>query len=111
MTAGTTATVSSHSRRFLVKEQVSGDFPGPVVKNLPCSARDGGSIPARGTKIPTCLGAAKPLRHSSSVFAAQWKLPLAASKTRCSQIKIKEAGPDVPMLTLCEDRSPQSTGQ
>ena len=29
------------------------DFPGgPVVKNLPCSAGDTGSIPGQGTKIP-----------------------------------------------------------
>ena len=29
------------------------DFPGaPVVKNLPCNAGDGGSIPGEGTKIP-----------------------------------------------------------
>ena len=30
-----------------------GDFPGgPVVKNLPCNARDVGSTPDEGTKIP-----------------------------------------------------------
>ena len=29
------------------------DFPGgPVVKNLPCNARDTGSIPGQGIKIP-----------------------------------------------------------
>ena len=32
------------------------DFPGsPVVKNLPCSAGDMGSIPGQGTKIPCAL--------------------------------------------------------
>ena len=30
-----------------------GDFPGgPVIKNLPCNARDVGSIPDQGAKIP-----------------------------------------------------------
>ena len=32
------------------------DFPGgPVVKNPPSSARDMGSIPGRGTKIPHAI--------------------------------------------------------
>ena len=40
------------------------DFPdGPVVKNLPCSAGDMGSILGQGTKIPHA-SAAKPL-HSN----------------------------------------------
>ena len=31
----------------------SGDFPGgPMVKNLPSNAKDMGSIPGQGTKIP-----------------------------------------------------------
>ena len=35
------------------KAAVPGDFPGgPVVKNLPCSAGDIGSIPAWETRIP-----------------------------------------------------------
>ena len=39
-------------------------FPdGPVTKNLPCNARDTGSIPGIG-KDPTCLGAAKPVCHN-----------------------------------------------
>ena len=34
-----------------------GDFPGePVVKNLPSSAGDAGSIPGCGTEIPHALG-------------------------------------------------------
>ena len=41
------------------QEQVSWDFPGgPVVKNLPSSAGDMGSISGQGTKIP---GAAEQL--------------------------------------------------
>ena len=33
------------------------DFPGgPVVKKLPYNARDAGSIPRQGTKIPDAAG-------------------------------------------------------
>ena len=36
-----------------IKTEDLGDFPGgPVVKNPPSNAGDGGSIPGRGTKIP-----------------------------------------------------------
>ena len=32
------------------------DFPGgPVVKNISCNARDTGSIPVQGTKIPHAM--------------------------------------------------------
>ena len=38
-----------------------GDFPGgPVVKNQPSSARDEGSIPGWGTKIPLAAGQLRP---------------------------------------------------
>ena len=36
----------------------------PVIKNLPCSARDVGSISHWGTKIPTCYGASKLACHN-----------------------------------------------
>ena len=37
------------------------DFPGgPVVKNPPCNARDAGSIPGQGTKIPHAAGQPSP---------------------------------------------------
>ena len=37
------------------------DFPGgPVVKNLPCSAGNVGSIPGQGTKIPHATGQLSP---------------------------------------------------
>ena len=37
------------------------DFPGgPVVKNLPCNARDPGSIPVWETKIPHATGQPSP---------------------------------------------------
>ena len=33
------------------------DFPdGPMVKNLPCSAGDRGSISSQGTKVPRAAG-------------------------------------------------------
>ena len=39
----------------------SGDVPGgPVVKNLPSSAGDVGSIPGEGTKIPHAAGQLSP---------------------------------------------------
>ena len=38
------------------------DLPGgPVVKNPPSNAGDAGSLPGRGTKIPTGQGATKPV--------------------------------------------------
>ena len=47
-----------------VKNKHNQDFLGvPVVKNLPANAGDMGSIPGPGTKIPTCHGATKPMRH------------------------------------------------
>ena len=39
--------VAGESRR-----QIKGLSGGPVVKNLPSSARDSGSIPGQGAKIP-----------------------------------------------------------
>ena len=36
-----------------MRKENGGHIPGgPVVKNLPCNAGDGGSIPGRETKIP-----------------------------------------------------------
>ena len=44
-----------------VKNVMSWDFPGgPVVKNLPSSAGDAGSIPGWGTKIPPAAGQLSP---------------------------------------------------
>ena len=50
---------------------LSGDFPdAPVVKNLPCNAKDMGSVPGLGTKIPhateqlsLCATTTEPLHH------------------------------------------------
>ena len=41
----------------LLRNLVTWGFPGgPVVKDLPCSAGDMGSIPGQGTKIPQTVG-------------------------------------------------------
>ena len=46
----------------------SRDFPGgPVVKNLPSSAGDVGSIPGRGTKIPHATGQLSPLTTTTEL--------------------------------------------
>ena len=38
------------------KNLPSRGFPGgPAVKNLPCNAKDMGSIPGRGTKTPRAM--------------------------------------------------------
>ena len=40
-----------------IKKNIIRDFSGsPVVKNLPSSARDMGSVPGGGTKIPHAAG-------------------------------------------------------
>ena len=42
---------------FRKTESKDRDFPGgPVVKSLPSSAGDPGSIPDWGAEIPTCFG-------------------------------------------------------
>ena len=42
---------------IFINQSPSRAFPGgPVVKNLPSSAGDVGSIPGRGTKIPHAAG-------------------------------------------------------
>ena len=41
----------------LIISKVGRDFPGgPVVKNPPSNARDAGSIPGRGPRIPYAAG-------------------------------------------------------
>ena len=49
------ATLPCLGRQFS-KSVAPQDFPGgPVVKNLPCNARDASSIPGWGTKIPYAM--------------------------------------------------------
>ena len=55
------------------------DFPGgPVVKNLPYSAGDEGSIPGEGTKIPHAAGQLSP-RATTIEFAPQLESPRVAN--------------------------------
>ena len=69
------------------------DFPGsPVVKNTLCNAGDLGSIPSQETKSPhvaeqLSLWATmtEPMHHKWKVWAPQWKIPLATTKTWHSQ--------------------------
>ena len=51
---GPSGTLTGWAGKVSVK---MGDFPGgPVVKKSPSKAKDVGSIPGRGTKIPHALG-------------------------------------------------------
>ena len=52
----------------LFQKSSSGDFPGgPGVTNLPCSARNGGSIPGQGTKIPGSVEQLSPCAEDCGV--------------------------------------------
>ena len=46
---------SSQEYHAAIKNDGKGLPCGPVVKNLPCSAGDVGSIPVWGTKIPCAI--------------------------------------------------------
>ena len=69
-------------------------FPGGlVVKNPPCNAGETGSIPAQGTKTPTCHAESKPMRLLESLCAVMKKtphdtekIPHATTKTLCGKI-------------------------
>ena len=47
---------------------------GPVVKNLPCSARDAGPIPGLRTKIPHAKGQLSLCDTRESVYLNEWSL-------------------------------------
>ena len=54
----------------MVKNPPARDFPGgPVVRNLPCNAKDMGSVPGRATKTPHAMEQLSPCAQleSSSV--------------------------------------------
>ena len=56
---------SAYSKEWELKKKKK-DFPGsPVVKNLPSSAGDVGSIPGQGTKIPQAVGSSCSLQLES----------------------------------------------
>ena len=69
------------SMAFPRQEQWSGGFPGgPVVKNPPSNARDTGSIPGQGSKIPRAIGQISPC------CTTREKPPHIITKTQHSQI-------------------------
>ena len=45
-----------------------------MVKNPPCNAKNMGSVPGQGTKIPPCQGAAKPTCHTFWAHALEPQL-------------------------------------
>ena len=48
--------IQHYTAIFLQIENILGDFPGsPVVKTSPSNARDAGSIPDQGGRIPQAL--------------------------------------------------------
>ena len=53
----------------LYKDTKPGLPCGPVVKHLPASAEDMGSIPALGTKIPHAVGQLSPCATTTEAFA------------------------------------------
>ena len=83
-----------------IREKKRGGSPGgPVVKNLPSSTGDAGSIPGQGAKIPhaagqlsLCATATEPARSRACAPqlerspCAAAKIPPTATKTRCGQI-------------------------
>ena len=74
---------------FLKKKFVRDFLGGPVVKNLPYSAGDMGSIPGKGFNIPHAaeqlsLRAAttEPLHYNQRILAPQQEIPYATTKTQ-----------------------------
>ena len=71
-----------------------GDFPGgPVVKDLPCSTGDSGSIPVWGTGIlhavgqlsPTCSNQREAPVPQGKIPHVTMKILCASTKTQCGQ--------------------------
>ena len=73
-----TPQVAVRSKRQCIRKYF-GDFPGGlVVKNLPCSAGDIGSILGQGTKI---IPATEQLTHKCGVHTLQQKIAHEAGKS------------------------------
>ena len=77
-------------KAYMCKLRLKGegkDFPaGPVVKDPPANARDTGSIPGQGTKIPHARGNQVHVPQLPSLRATA-KILRAATKAQGSQIK------------------------
>ena len=63
-----------------------------MVKNLPCNAGQTGSVPGRGTEIPSAAGQLSPCAATSECVSKippdTWKIPRAMTKTRHTQVNI-----------------------
>ena len=84
-----------------IQIHLNRDFPGsPVVGNLPSNAREGGSIPGRGTKILYTTGQLSPGATTREPHGLQLRSPrttarespCATMKTQCRQHLIKTEG-------------------
>ena len=54
-----------------LKQGESCDFPGPVIKNIPSSARAAGSIPGQEAKTHTPQGPKNQIRSSIILITVQ----------------------------------------
>ena len=80
--------VQMMKRYFFLKTFDCPDFHcGPLVKNPPCNAGDVGLIPAWGTTIPHATEQLHPCTTTGEPVCPNEKIPRAAIKTQCSQIK------------------------
>ena len=62
------------------------DFPyGPVVKNPPSNARDAGSIPGQGTKIPRAVEQQSP--HATIRICAPKKISHMTHRSHMPQLR------------------------
>ena len=78
-------------------------YPGvPVVTNPPCNARDTGSIPGPGTKIPHAKGQLSLLTATRESPGITMKRQHFVAKTQCSQIN-KWAGGEGERMATCMD--------
>ena len=67
-------------------ESMAWDFPGgPVVKNLPCNARDVGLIPGWGTKIPYAVEQLSPCTATTECMCSRAQAPQLESL--CATVK------------------------
>jgi len=65
---------------------MEGDFPGsPVVKSPPSNARDAGSTPGQGTKIPHSKEQLSQSTTTRESPQPKTKSPCGSVKTQCSE--------------------------
>ena len=102
---------------------IKGDFHGgPVVRNLPCNARDVGSIPGGGTKIACAMEHLRPwataggFLHLNKRWHKAARILCAVTKTRPRQTNtlknkkrhhLLEVTCEVDMLSGAQERWPE----